>query len=879
MQSTILRIAGAVITLLLLAALIAVVVLTLRTEHVAIPTATPRPQPTSTETTGSIAGFESTTGAATPKSSVTSSAAQETVESIAVDLPDGSVRVEAGGFAYKSDPAFTASQSGPSVTLTSEAVADDLAPIFLLSSGPHDQFVDPKHETLDEAFDHFVTFFAGQDNFDIDNRQEFEVDSMEARSVDLVSNDAGNPYAGRIVMAQPDEDRLFVMTGVGPQETWQSTATQQFDDILASVTFFPPDDSPSGPGLLIPTAAPTSTPTPTTAPTSTPIPPSVPLPTPDSDADVGKLPAVYSNANFIHEVDLANNTLWAAGEGGIVAWNLRSGGNVKFSAAQGLAQNHFDTVAACPLPGLGVVFGGAQGLQVFDARNGIWNTLTSANSAMAFDDVSTVRCYPDQGFLVVGYRQHGLDIFDAATNVWEHLDKADGLDNDFVEQVAVVGDRDEIWVSSGFGLTVLSAARPLYYNAGNSPLTSNQVGALTATEDGVVWIGGPAALHQINDGQWTAYSAESVTGPFPGGAITGLDMAGDGRIWLSSDAGEVCSFDPERGVCVQFFQNEPGMPEASFTHLAVGPDGNVYVSTLGDGIAIFDGDSWRTEEIAGELMTSNQIRSMAETADGIVWVANDLGVQQMSPTDPTIQRLYTLESGGLPIDDVRVLAADAGGLWIGGLGAAHFDGGEWEVFTVEDGLAGTLVQALAIDSQLRAWIGTKTGLSIWNGDIFFNLTQENGLPSDNITALLANGDAMWIGSNGGGLFRFMRNQLQIFSDENADLPSNTITALGRDGEGALLVGTAEGLVRFVDGVATPVEDVPALPITAIASDGQLLWIGTNGGGVYRFDGDRWAELAGDQPLPSMQIGAILADDFETVWVGGERGGIVRLKSE
>ena len=91
------------------------------------------------------------------------------------------MRVEAGGFAYRSYPAFAASQTGSSVTLTGEAVADDdLAPIFLLSSGPHDQFVDPSHDTLDEAFDHFVTFFAGQDNFDIDNRQEFEVDSMDA---------------------------------------------------------------------------------------------------------------------------------------------------------------------------------------------------------------------------------------------------------------------------------------------------------------------------------------------------------------------------------------------------------------------------------------------------------------------------------------------------------------------------------------------------------------------------------------------------------------------------------------------------------------------------------------------------------------------------
>ena len=531
------------------------------------------------------------------------------------------------------------------------------------------------------------------------------------------------------------------------------------------------------------------------------------------------------------------------------------------------------------MPGLGIVFGGAQGLQVFDARSGIWNTLTSANSAMAFDDVSTVRCYPDQGFLVVGYRQHGLDIFDAATNVWEHIDKADGLDNDFVEQVAVVGNRDEIWVSSGFGLTVLSTARPLYYNDSNSPLTSNQIDALITTEDGVVWIGGPAALHQINDGQWTAYTAESAIGPFPSGAVSGLDMADDGLIWLSTDAGEVCRFDPAQDQCIQFFQNEPGMPEAPFTHLTVDPDGNVYVSTLGKGIAIFDGTSWRTEEIAGELMTSNQIRSLAETTDGIVWIANDLGVQQMSPTDPAIQRLYTVESGGLPIDDVRVLAPDASGLWIGGLGAAHFDGENWQVFTATDGLAGSLVQAMAIDSQLRAWIGTKTGLSIWNGDIFFNLTQENGLPSDNITALLADDDAMWIGSNGGGLFYFMRNQLQIFSDENTDLPSNTITALGRDGNGTLLVGTTDGLVRFVDGIASPVEEVPALPITSIASAEQLIWIGTDGGGVYHFDGDRWLDLAGDEPLPSMQIGAILADGYETIWVGGERGGIARLESK
>ena len=884
MQSLFFRILGAAITLLLLAALILVVVLTLRTEHVAIPTATPRPSATATDsltipgsqTTAADLGLSGTESDLHSTGTVTATA---TVERIAIDLPDGLMRVAAGGFAYRSVPSFSTSQSDTSATLTGASATGELAPIFLLSSGARDQFVDSGPETLDESFEHFITFFAEQDGFDVDNQQMLEIDTVEARSVDLASDDTKNSYAGRIVMAELDDNRLFVMTGVAPQDEWQRTAAQQFDEVLASVSFFPPDESSSTASLLRPTDVPTPTPLPTRPPTPTPIPPSVPLPTPDRDADVGKLPAIYSNANFIHEVTVAGNTLWAAGEGGIVAWNLRSGGSVKFTAAQGLQQNHFDTVATCPLPGLGVVFGGTQGLQIFDARNGIWNTLTSTNSAMSYDDVATVRCYPDQGFLVVGYRQHGLDIFDAGTNVWEHLNRADGLDNDFVEQVAVVGDREEIWVSSGFGLTVLSAARPLYYNSTNSPLTSNQIDALLATDDGTVWIGGPGALHQINDGQWSAYTAETVDGPFPSGAVTGLDVDDDGQVWLSSDAGEVCSFDPDQAQCVQFFQNEPGMPAEPFTHLTIGPEASIYVSTLGGGLTVFNGSSWKTMEIAGELTADNRIRDLTESADGFVWIANELGVQQMSPADPTVRRLYTLEDGGIPIDDVQVLAADAAGIWIGGLGAAFFDGSDWQVFMPVDGLAGSVVQALAIDSQLRAWIGTKTGLSIWNGDIFFNLTQENGLPSDNITALLADGDAMWIGTNGGGLYYFARNQLQIFSDENADLPSNTITALGRDGDGVLLVGTAEGLLRFDDGVAELIEEVPASPITAITSMEQSIWVGTDGAGVHYFDGVQWTDLGKNEPLPSTQIGAILADDYGTIWVVGQRGGISRLAAE
>ena len=46
---------------------------------------------------------------------------------------------------------------------------------------------------------------------------------------------------------------------------------------------------------------------------------------------------------------------------------------------------------------------------------------------------------------------------------------------------------------------------------------------------------------------------------------------------------------------------------------------------------------------------------------------------------------------------------------------------------------------------------------------------------------------MWIGSAGGGLYRFERNQLQVLNSDNVNLPSDTVTALVLADDGSLLV--------------------------------------------------------------------------------------------
>jgi len=236
----------------------------------------------------------------------------------------------------------------------------------------------------------------------------------------------------------------------------------------------------------------------------------------------------------------------------------------------------------------------------------------------------------------------------------------------------------------------------------------------------------------------------------------------------------------------------------------------------------------------------------------------------------------------MPLENVRAIAPAAiNGMWLGGdNGAAFFDDSQgreqWTHFTAADGLAGDRVQTLAADRQRRVWIGTESGLSIWNGESFFNLTRENGLPSENITALLADEDgSVWIGTSNGGLYQFAQNQLQIFNMDNAGLLSDTVTALARAEDGSILVGGERGLARFYERQATRIDDIPAIPITSLTTHDDEIWVGAKGDGIYHFDGEGWRQRRSDDGLPSPTITTLPIDQYGQLWAGGASGGLVK----
>jgi ligand-binding sensor domain-containing protein len=846
-----------------------------------------------------------------------------------------------GGFAFRPPSGFNLTKTDVSATLTGPTTNGALAPVLLLSGGTPAQFVGadrvPDPPELGAILDSFVTYFSQEDDFDAGEPVPLTVDGAPALAVDLLSRNETNRFAGRIVMAQPAPDTLFVMVGVAPEKQWRTETEAAYQQTLDSVRLLtaavatnatPPasvtdtatatpalaatgpaiteevgkaapaspaatpapstTQSPAMPTRLAPTATEAPlTPLPTAQPTPTAIPAGAALPTPSAEEAANLKQLILSNANIVNRVTLSNDNLWAATEGGVAVWSQENDGFVKFTPLDGLASNQFTAVVNCPLPGLGVVFGGDSGLQIFDTRTGRWNALNTGNSAMSFDDVSALFCDVENGFLIIGYQRHGLDIFDVTANTWTHLDRNNGLGADIVNDVTVIGDRERIWVSSGAGLSVLENGGPpdgkaQLYNAANSPLELAQLTGLAADKNGAVWIAGGRKLYRVDGDEWTIYDATDLSGgdlPFPSAPLAGLDVAADGSVWLADANAVVCRFDPVTERCREVYRREPGMAVGPVASLFAGEtdagDEWVYYATAGRGVSRFDGAGWRAYTAPGELLLGNQIRSLALDKEGFIWVATEHGAQQFSPSNPGVMRLYPAGSDKLPLTDVRAIAAGSvRGLWLGGDdGLAYLDEGQWTRYTSADGLPDDRVQALASDRQRRTWIGTRNGLSIWNGESFFNLTRENGLPSDNITALLAADDrSVWIGTSNGGLYQYANNQLRVYAMDNAGLLSDTVTALAQAGDGSILVGSELGLARFTDNVAKRVEGAPAVAVASLVARGDEIWMGTQGDGLYHFDGQSWTRQSG---LPSSTVSALLLDQFGALWVGGDGGGVMR----
>ena len=206
-------------------------------------------------------------------------------------------------------------------------------------------------------------------------------------------------------------------------------------------------------------------------------------------------------------------------------------------------------------------------------------------------------------------------------------------------------------------------------------------------------------------------------------------------------------------------------------------------------------------------------------------------------------------------------------------------------------LSNNVVDVAIGKSPLR-WIGTDKGISAFRDDTWLKGDYDDLYPQTlfqdyPITAMATNreGDSLYVGTNGAGIARVQRNDVDGITGASVYakwgpilLPSDNIYSVCIASNNTKWFGTDKGLARHTGKktlanwtVFTTKDGLINNFVQAITADSTgHVWLGTKGGASL-FDGSTWTSFTKDNGLNSNNILCICIDKTGVVWFGTDDG--------
>jgi ligand-binding sensor domain-containing protein len=604
---------------------------------------------------------------------------------------------------------------------------------------------------------------------------------------------------------------------------------------------------------------------------------------------------MYTNANWVQDMTLYDDTLYLATLGGVAAWDLQTGEGIKYTALDGLPSNGVYAITVCPMPEPTLVAGTDNGLALFDFASMEWEfgadllpeELTGdvpPNLYQDWNDILALHCDGANGRLFIEY--DGVQILDLESGTvteWNEYD--DGLASSSFNDIAV-SDKD-IWISSGYyGLSRISSDEVTIFDEENSELASDYIDGLAFDDQGILWIGTGEGLQSYDpiSESWELYTYEDVEGF--SSSIEGIAFTPDRTMWVAFSSG-LCLFDPLDGTCLEDFDtgDVENMVDDWISTLLVDENGYLFYGTDSSGVSMYDGQLWTQYAFENEPLGDNTVHAFVEDSQGYFWVGtSNGGTTRISPDGETWEVFADWESG-INSRWINDIAAGPDGVWfLHGTSLSYYDGSDWTHVTKEDGMRDDSSYHLALDDTGQLWIGGYDGLSIYNPSdgSFTHVTIDDGLPENtNVRAFMPEGETMWVGTST-GLFRFNGADFEhIYDGDNPEVDNENFGSLLRLADGNMLLAHSWGIDVYDGTSLSPMDDAPD-SVVALAQDiDGSIWSGSEG--LHRFDGASWQTLGVLDGIPHVDINVVHIDTQGVLWVGGgassRGGGLLRWPGE
>lgn len=390
--------------------------------------------------------------------------------------------------------------------------------------------------------------------------------------------------------------------------------------------------------------------------------------------------------------------------------------------------------------------------------------------------------------------------------------------------------------------------------------------------EGRIWISTAAGLH-LREAE--RFLMPAAWPGLPAGPATAVSVDRKGVLLVATPNG---AYRNEGAGSPRFALLHPSLAGVPVTRILAHPDGSFWIGTLNQGLMRLG--AFGLEKLGtGTGAPNSRVLALHRDHEGNVWVGTHAGLFRFSEA-PFVS--LTREQG-LSNDYARsVLALPDGSLLVGtSQGLNRLVGSRVERVGQGTPLEGLSILSLALTADGDYWIGSQgQGALRWSkGRIAEQLTQSDGLPSDEVRALtLANDGALWIGTPK-GVFRRTSTKIEAFS-KGTGLADDFTFSLETDSRGRVWVGTGLGASVWEGGTFRRVDLSSLAGVEAVldfheALDGDAMWIATDRGLVRVPTSGTPGGIGLEQGLPFEKIFGVTTDVSGNLWISGNRG-VVRL---
>ena len=458
--------------------------------------------------------------------------------------------------------------------------------------------------------------------------------------------------------------------------------------------------------------------------------------------------------------------------------------------------------------------------------------------------------------LWIGTFGNGLKNYDPRTNItknFTHLKNDNkSLINNNIRKL-VFDNEGKLWIGTQEGLSIKGHTDEFtnftHHPSTNSSLSQNSIYSLYEDKNGTMWIGtffGGINSFDNYPTPFKVYQSGGKSKDLSNNVISSIVAEDINHLWVGTEGGGLNYINRKTGI-TSYYKHQSDNPSSISSNLVKvvykDKDNNIWAGTHGGGLNLFEPTTRQFKRFfykdKDEIVLTSEITAICEDDRDQFWVGTQTGLKVFRRQNKTLSPALTSQKMVQALNKAMVLYLFLDSqkkLWIGTDVALYLlENGKLRLIGGINSKNKTAfkVNYITEDSNHKIWIGTyHHGLYEYtmNGVFKRALVQKNGLPDNNVLAVLEDEQQnLWI-STGNGLSKYVIRKNQFLNYYSVDgLAGNVFNnnAYYKSKTGEMFFGGYNGLTSFFPQEIKQNNTVPPIVLSSLTVQGKLVGVGPN----------------------------------------------------